>query len=558
MSIIDTLITDRTAADLSLVRQLNATGWAAMSEDQRALYLSEQLKGAYKASDLNRVNAAMDYLAARLKAQGINVALKRSKIPHKGGGGGSRLPAGFVELAYIQSTGTQHINTNFAPKYNTRVVADISDATIESFIFGARDTDSTTAAKQFGAYITAASAIRSDYFGTSASGTPGNIAARTTIDKNANVTTAFGLTITNTAVSTGTVTHSLYLFALNTVGTVKSNASVKLYSCQIYDNSTLVRDYVPCKNPSEEIGLYDMVNGVFYGNSGTGVFYGAEARELPEGYTQVEYIESNGTQYIDTLFKPNQDTRVVMETELTNVTATQFMFCSRGGPDENYSNPFGVLANKTALRSDYGTSRQTFSLTAAVGTRYCIDKNKATCTINSASVTNAANSFQCAYNLFLFASPESGAPNYFVSAKLYSCQIYDNGALVRDYVPSVDSSGIAGLYDLVNGVFYADAAGGTFTVGDVIELPADVVYDDYTWYDHDVPSAVLLNEHLVNVAAVRASLQTNVPQIPSDMDDGLTIEEANNIEIVLVNIEAAINNMFLAWAYCAEIYSGEV
>ena len=75
MSIIDTLITDRTPADAALVRSLNATGWAAMTDEQRALYLSEQLKGAYKASDLNRVNSAMDYLVGRLKSRGINVEL---------------------------------------------------------------------------------------------------------------------------------------------------------------------------------------------------------------------------------------------------------------------------------------------------------------------------------------------------------------------------------------------------------------------------------------------------------------------------------------------------
>ena len=80
MSIIDTLIIDRTQADAELARRLGAMGWAAMTDEQRALYLSDQLKGAYKASDLNRVNAAMDYLVGRLKAQGINVALKRTEI----------------------------------------------------------------------------------------------------------------------------------------------------------------------------------------------------------------------------------------------------------------------------------------------------------------------------------------------------------------------------------------------------------------------------------------------------------------------------------------------
>ena len=51
---------------------------------------------------------------------------------------------------------------------------------------------------------------------------------------------------------------------------------MNLYSCQIYDNGTLVRDFVPCINGSGEVGLYDLVGKQFYGNAGTGVFTGSE------------------------------------------------------------------------------------------------------------------------------------------------------------------------------------------------------------------------------------------------------------------------------------------
>ena len=50
MSVIDTLVTDRTQSD---VKARNA-------------------KGTYKASDLNRVGAAMNYVAARLREQGYD------------------------------------------------------------------------------------------------------------------------------------------------------------------------------------------------------------------------------------------------------------------------------------------------------------------------------------------------------------------------------------------------------------------------------------------------------------------------------------------------------
>ena len=68
---------------------------------------------------------------------------------------------------------------------------------------------------------------------------------------------------------------NLYLFAMNNGGTAGFNASGNLYYLKIYDNvnGNLVRNFVPCYRISDDvIGLYDLVNGVFYTNDGTGVF----------------------------------------------------------------------------------------------------------------------------------------------------------------------------------------------------------------------------------------------------------------------------------------------
>ena len=67
--------------------------------------------------------------------------------------------------------------------------------------------------------------------------------------------------------------YNIFLFCGNINGTASSFQSMKLYSCQIYDNNTLVRNFVPCyRKADSEIGLYDLVNGVFYTNAGTGTF----------------------------------------------------------------------------------------------------------------------------------------------------------------------------------------------------------------------------------------------------------------------------------------------
>lgn len=64
-TIIDTLVTDRTQADAERVKELAAKGFAAMTSDERAEWLAG-MKGAYNASDMNRVGTALNYLAGRL------------------------------------------------------------------------------------------------------------------------------------------------------------------------------------------------------------------------------------------------------------------------------------------------------------------------------------------------------------------------------------------------------------------------------------------------------------------------------------------------------------
>ena len=64
-TIIDSLITDRTAADVARVHELAAKGFAAMTAAEQAEWLAG-LKGGYNAADLNRVGTALNYLAGRL------------------------------------------------------------------------------------------------------------------------------------------------------------------------------------------------------------------------------------------------------------------------------------------------------------------------------------------------------------------------------------------------------------------------------------------------------------------------------------------------------------
>ena len=72
MSVMDTLITDRTQADADRADALNRRGWENLTAAERTEWQSG-LKGAYNAADLNRVGQAVEFLRDYLN--GVQAAL---------------------------------------------------------------------------------------------------------------------------------------------------------------------------------------------------------------------------------------------------------------------------------------------------------------------------------------------------------------------------------------------------------------------------------------------------------------------------------------------------
>ena len=65
-----TLITDRSQADLDALGSLLSVPMEDWTDEQLAEFNQSASKGAYNASDLNRVTAAMDYINNQLVGYG--------------------------------------------------------------------------------------------------------------------------------------------------------------------------------------------------------------------------------------------------------------------------------------------------------------------------------------------------------------------------------------------------------------------------------------------------------------------------------------------------------
>ena len=261
---------------------------------------------------------------------------------------------------------------------------------------------------------------------------------------------------------------------------------------------------------------------------------------LPEGYTELEYIQSSGTQYIDTGFKPNQESRVVCTAYLTPQSVGAWLFGSR---DSSGQNTFGFLTYQNNYRSDYGTN-QAQTIPATYQDPFEVDKDENITFINGEiAATSEVSTFQGSYSMSLFANNSGGSISGFSNSKLYSMQIYNGAMLVRSFVPCTDPDGAVGLYDIANSQFYQNSGTGLFIAGPEASLPGEEL-DPYTWYESDIPTESLMTAYLSNVEAMRSTLEVmaTTPEAPESME-ALTWVEANNIEQILIDAQTVLTSL---------------
>ena len=201
------------------------------------------------------------------------------------------------------------------------------------------------------------------------------------------------------------------------------------------------------------------------------IFQFVPGPKLPSGYTELEYIQSSGTQYIDTGFKPNQDTRVVTKFDMIQTdTAWRKLWGSGSG---SYNLDFALWNDGTTkLQSYYGT--KTNNAVPITSMSLNVDANKNIWEYSGETITFDKNNFTCAYSMYIFNVNKDNSSAYLPGMmKLYFFKIYNNEVLVRDFIPCKNPSGAIGLYDTVNNQFYQNVGSGTFIAGPEIPSTED-------------------------------------------------------------------------------------
>ena len=220
------------------------------------------------------------------------------------------LPSGYTPLEYIESMVKQYINTGFLPSNNTRMTFVFQPTTKGGqALFGCRTRWNLEVYQiiwsQDGYYTSGYNTEATQTFHVS----DDDFFAKSAIEKIAETTIILGQSQSYQNVPFQ-CTNPLYLFGLNNNGSVQYPASIRLYSCVISENSVVLLDLVPCKNPDGMIGLYNTVTGVFYGNAGTDDFIAGPviAGNSPSGLERREmFVDARDLQSDTGLEPPMSD-----------------------------------------------------------------------------------------------------------------------------------------------------------------------------------------------------------------------------------------------------------
>ena len=181
---------------------------------------------------------------------------------------------------------------------------------------------------------------------------------------------------------------------------------------------------------------------------------------LPEGYTALEYIQSSGTQYIDTGRKLTQDSDITIDFKLINNNKSVGIL---GARESAAKNNLAMFRDGDLFVGDFSEYPKYRFKTNSSFNRTKIRMNKTGVLVNgvlNTSWSGVAN-FETPTNGLIF---DVGNNNWTGNKAVMQLYSYTDGN-TQKLVPCLDTEGVPCMYDLVSQKPFYNAGTGSFTWG---------------------------------------------------------------------------------------------
>ena len=192
---------------------------------------------------------------------------------------------------------------------------------------------------------------------------------------------------------------------------------------------------------------------------------------LPAGYKRLEYIRNTSTAYIDTGVDGGHFNKTYVKFILVSVIPTWDSIWGCRQRYDQLARGLHIYQPKMLFHLNHNSTDLVSNIPCSVDTLYEVTYNNGTFNINGDIVAYPTATFSNNYKCLLFGMSDkdgiSDANNKrFARMKCYSFKMWQDDTMVRDFVPCKRrSDNVYGMYDKVEGKFYASASSVAFTGG---------------------------------------------------------------------------------------------
>ena len=189
---------------------------------------------------------------------------------------------------------------------------------------------------------------------------------------------------------------------------------------------------------------------------------------LPNGYQKANYLECDGTQYIDTGFVPDVNSAMYGKMAITDdgsngrnntsgcvLSSDQGWFCVGG-----YGSSIGLVAlfsvdNRGGATIAYDNDFHDFYIANGIQK------------IDNITANNEIDGFRAGMlSVYLFKPHVDYASTLSPAQKISGCKLWQSGVLAHDFVPCLRiQDNKPGMYDIVTGEFFTNDGTGEFLYG---------------------------------------------------------------------------------------------